>query len=83
MHLVNASAVAKVLNFVSTFASFIVFAFAGKVMFLVGIPLAIANMLGGYIGSHLAIKKGQKIVRIFLLAAFGILFVTLFVKYFI
>jgi uncharacterized membrane protein YfcA len=80
LHLIQASAVSKVFNLASNVGSFITFAFADKVLYSVGIPIAIANILGGYLGSMLAIRKGQKIVKIFMLIVFLILFITLIFK---
>lgn len=81
LHLVNSSAVSKVFNFGSNVGAFVAFAIAGKVLYTVGIPIAIANIAGGFLGSRLAIKKGQKVVKLFLILAFIILFITLAVKY--
>lgn len=81
MHLLKASAISKVFNLASNIGAFAVFAIAGKILYSLGILIAISNMLGGYVGSHLAIKKGEKVVKIFLLISFGILFVTLATKY--
>jgi uncharacterized membrane protein YfcA len=81
LHLVNSSAVSKVFNFSSNIGAFIAFAVAGKVLYTVGIPIAVANIAGGFLGSHLAIRKGQKLVKFFLIMAFIILFITLAVKY--
>jgi hypothetical protein len=47
--------------------SFVTFAFAGKVLFGIGIPIALSNLAGGYLGSILAIKKGQQFIKVFLL----------------
>lgn len=81
MDMVNASAIAKVFNLASTAISFVAFALAGKIIYLVGIPAAAANLAGGYLGSRLAIKKGQRVIKAFILIAFGLLFATLIVKY--
>jgi uncharacterized membrane protein YfcA len=80
LHLVNASAVAKVFNITSNLGSFFTFALANKVLYSLAIPLALSNVVGGYVGSILAIHQGQKFIRLFLLMVFIILFVTLIVK---
>jgi uncharacterized membrane protein YfcA len=77
LHLINASAISKVFNLASNVGSFITFAFADKVLYDIGIPIAISNLVGGYFGSILAIKKGQRFIKISLLIVFGILFITL------
>jgi uncharacterized membrane protein YfcA len=77
LHLINASAISKVFNLASNVGSFVIFAFADKVLYDIGIPIAISNLVGGYFGSILAIKKGQRFIKISLLIVFGILFITL------
>lgn len=77
LHLINASAMSKVFNLASNVGSFVTFAFADKVLYGIGIPIAISNLAGGYLGSILAIKKGQQFIKVSLLIVFGILFVTL------
>jgi uncharacterized membrane protein YfcA len=77
LHLINASAISKVFNLASNVGSFVTFAFADKVLYDIGIPIAISNLVGGYFGSILAIKKGQRFIKVSLLIVFGILFITL------
>ena len=80
VHLVQASAIAKVFNLASNISSFITFALAGKVIYQLGLPIALANMAGNYIGSHLAIRRGQTLIKSLLLAVFCLLFVTVIFK---
>ncbi len=77
LHLVNASAISKVFNLASNIGSFFTFALAGKVLYSLGIPIALANIFGGYLGSVLAIQKGQAFIKFLLLVVFGGLFATL------
>ena len=77
LHLLNASALSKVFNVASNFGSFVTFVFAGKILYAVGIPIALCNVAGGYLGSTLAIKKGQGFINAILLIVFAGLFVTL------
>jgi len=77
LHLLNSSAIAKVFNLASNVGSFVTFALNGKVLYELGLPLAAANILGGYLGSALAIKRGQALIKALLLVVFGILFATL------
>jgi uncharacterized membrane protein YfcA len=46
-------------------------------MWQLGIALGIANLAGGYLGSHLALKKGSGFVRIFYLIVTGLLIIRL------
>ncbi len=52
--LTRATALTKALNFTSNIASVIVFALAGKMVWLLGLSMAAGAMLGGWIGSHTA-----------------------------
>lgn len=64
----EASGYAKILNLKSNVFSLIIFIFYGKVNFLIGIVMAIGQMIGGYLGAHAVILKGSKLVRPFFLS---------------
>lgn len=49
--------------------SFIVFAYEGKVHWMFGICLAIGNSIGAWLGTNLAVKRGEKLIKIFLAGA--------------
>ncbi len=49
-----------------TIPAFLIFAKSGNVDYIKGFVLAIGNSTGAYLGSNLQIKKGDKIVKIFL-----------------
>jgi len=53
----------KILNFVSNIVSLILFAISGKIVYLAGIPMAISMVLGAWVGTHIAIKNGVKIIK--------------------
>jgi uncharacterized membrane protein YfcA len=59
----RASANAKVLNFASNLAALAMFATAGKVLWTVAAPMAIANLGGGFTGAHLAVRRGAGLIR--------------------
>jgi hypothetical protein len=63
----HASGSAKVLNVATNLGALILFAATGNVWYLAAIPMACANIAGGYLGSHMAIKKGSAFVRGFFL----------------
>eukprot|EP01029_Cantina_marsupialis_P024751 TRINITY_DN6429_c0_g2_i3.p1 TRINITY_DN6429_c0_g2~~TRINITY_DN6429_c0_g2_i3.p1 ORF type:complete len:264 (-),score=31.53 TRINITY_DN6429_c0_g2_i3:187-957(-) len=58
-----ATASTKPLNFATNFGSVVAFFFAGKILWMVALPMAIANILGSYVGSHYAIKGGEKFIK--------------------
>ncbi len=80
MNMVNASAVAKIVNFASGAGALVMFLKAGQVIIAIGIPLLIANVLGSYIGSKMAIKNGQAFVKKILIIVFIVMFVSLIIK---
>ena len=61
--LTRATALTKALNFTSNVASVIVFALAGKMVWLLGLSMAAGAMLGGWIGSHTAMRFGAGVIR--------------------
>ncbi|MDF2521080.1 MAG: transporter [Clostridia bacterium] len=54
---------AKILNFVSNITSLVLFAINGKIMYLVGIPMALFMILGARVGTKIAIKNGAKVIK--------------------
>jgi uncharacterized membrane protein YfcA len=59
----RATAGTKVLNFTSNIASLIFFALAGEVIWQVGLPMGLAQMGGAWVGSHLVIRHGTRLIR--------------------
>lgn len=58
-----ATASTKPLNLATNVGSAIAFVMAGKVLWMIAIPMAIANMMGSYLGTHFAIKGGEKFIK--------------------
>ena len=81
--LIEATANAKMINLATNLGALVSFMIAGKVIYLLGIPLAISNMFGNYLGSHLAITKGEKVIKLFLIIVLVILMITLVWRFFI
>ncbi len=61
--IVQATAQTKMLNFTSNIASLLVFAFSGKIVWMAGLTMGVAQFLGAQLGSHMAMKQGAKIIR--------------------
>ncbi len=59
----NASASAKLLNVATNIAAITLFALKGHVWWHIGLMMAVANVAGSLIGSHLALKHGAGFVR--------------------
>lgn len=61
--LTRATANAKVSNFASNLTSVVVFALAGRIDFRLALPMAAAQLLGGWLGARAAVKGGDRLVR--------------------
>ncbi|WP_028973208.1 TSUP family transporter [Spirochaeta cellobiosiphila] len=61
----------KPMNFLSNITSFIVFLILGKVLWLLGIIMAIGAFCGAWTGTHLVVKKGVKFIRPLFLIVVG------------
>lgn len=53
----------KPLNLATNVGSAIAFLLAGKVLWVIAIPMALANMAGSWTGSHYAVKGGEKFIK--------------------
>jgi uncharacterized membrane protein YfcA len=70
----SASAISKVVNVIADVSSLIFFLSKGFVMFQIAFPMMICNMAGSYVGSKIAILRGNAFVRvIFLIVVFGLI----------
>lgn len=61
--LARASANAKVVNFGSNLAAVALFAWNGRVVWAYALPMVAAQLLGGSLGAHLAVRVGDRLVR--------------------
>ena len=68
-----ANAQAKAINLATNAASLAVFFLSGEVLVSLGAAAAVCNMIGGYFGAGLVMKKGAKIVRPIILAVLALL----------
>lgn len=59
----RATAEAKVLNFASNFAAMVMFARHGEILWAAALPMAAAQLLGGFFGAHLAVRRGDRLIR--------------------
>jgi len=69
----NASASAKLLNVATNVAAIILFAAKGHVWWHFAVTLAVANVVGSLLGTHLALKHGTGFVRAIFIAVVGTL----------
>lgn len=75
--LVTASGNAKVVNLCSNIAAFTTFAFAGKILWVLGLPAACCSIAGHYAGSSLALRDGARVIRPMSFAVLGLLLVRI------
>ena len=61
--LTRATALTKLFNLTSNVASVLLFAIGGQMFWLLGLCMAAGAMLGGWIGSHTAIRFGAQVIR--------------------
>lgn len=67
MTFLESSATAKVLNSGTNVGALIVFASQGHVLWLLGLALGVANIVGAQLGAHMALGRGAGFVRVVLL----------------
>ena len=63
----HASAQAKLVNLATNLGSIILFTIKGKIIWMVALPMAVCNAVGGIIGARMAIARGNRFIRIFFL----------------
>lgn len=63
----KSSGISKASNVAADVSSWTVLALSGFVVWALALPLIVGNMAGSWVGSHLAIRKGQRFVRIMFL----------------
>lgn len=70
----HASAHAKLVNLATNLGSVTLFLAKGSILWSIALPMAAANMMGGFAGAKLAIAKGNRFIRVFfLMVVMGIL----------
>jgi uncharacterized protein len=60
---IEATGRTKLFNFTSNIASLLMFVFAGKIIWLVGLTMGIAQLIGAQLGARVAIANGVKVIR--------------------
>lgn len=69
MDFLSATAHTKVLNCTTNLAALVTFGWQGHVPWLFATPFLLANVLGGWLGSRLAMRRGSPFIRRFFLWA--------------
>ncbi len=73
----GASAKAKIVNMATNFGALMFFLPHGSILWGLGLLLGVANMVGGYVGSRMAITRGSRFIRIIFLVVVGALILKL------
>ena len=60
----QATASAKVVNVATNLAALTFFIPSGNILWMLAIPMAASNLVGGFVGAHLAMKGGARVLRI-------------------
>lgn len=74
MNHVNASGTAKIVNLASNIGALLTFIAGGKVLYFIGLPAALFGIVGNWIGSGLALKKGVNVIKPVMIIVLVILF---------
>ena len=61
--LLQATANTKVLNLTSNLVSLCVFVVTGHIVYAIGLPMALGQAAGAWVGTHTAMKHGERIIR--------------------
>lgn len=70
----NASAIAKIVNVVADITSLVFFLVNKYVLFHLALPMMVCNVAGSYLGSRLAVLRGNQFIRrVFLVVVAGII----------
>jgi Predicted permeases len=75
---IMASGNAKIVNLASNIAAAASYLIAGHVLFVIMVPAAVCNIAGNYVGSNLAMKKGDKFIKGLLVVMLISIFAKLF-----
>ena len=73
----HASASSKLVNFTTNLAALAFFLPAGEFFLIAALAMAVCNVAGAWLGSHLAVKKGSRFVRRFFLVLLAVLIVKM------
>lgn len=73
----EASAKAKIVNMATNAGALLFFLPHGSILWGLGLMVGGANMVGGYLGSRMAVRQGNKFIRIVFLVVVAVLIIKL------
>jgi uncharacterized membrane protein YfcA len=71
----RAAATTKVLNLATNFGALVLFIATGNVLYAIALPMAVFNIVGGFLGAHLAVRGGSRFIRTIFLVVLTVLIV--------
>ena len=77
LEIIQATILAKPLNFASNIAGFIVFFSFGHIAFLIGLIMMMGQMIGAFFGTHYLLKANPLIIRLLIV----IISISMLIKY--
>ena len=77
LSLQHASAEAKAINFASNLGGMMLLAARGAVVWHTALPMAVGQLVGGWLGAHLTVRGGERVVRWVLLTVVAALVLKL------
>jgi uncharacterized membrane protein YfcA len=79
----EASVTAKIANLATNLGAIVVFGANGKIIWTLGLAMAVGNIIGGLVGARLAIKGGSKLIRKVFLIVTSLLIIRLAIDTFL
>lgn len=73
----EASVTAKIVNLATNLGAILIFGISGKILWILGLSMAIGNIIGGLIGARWALRGGSILIRRVFLAATALLIVRI------
>ncbi len=77
LELIKSVGTTKIVNLSSNLAALFTFIAAGNVNWQIGIPCALSSILGGYVGSGMALSRGARIIKPMLAVVLLLLFLNI------
>jgi len=79
--ILKATGMAKVANLSSNVSAAVLHVLAGNVYYWLALPAIGCGLLGNWVGTHLAIKKGQQFIRVMMLVSLGLIFIKIILDF--
>ena len=67
----------KVVNLTSNISALITFILAGKILWVLGLSASVFSIAGHYLGAHMVVKNGVKIIKPIILLVLALLLIKI------